>query len=88
MLFVLKNMDSYQTNSSIRTINTRYKNQLQKPVANLSCFQKGVFYSGLKAFNSSLLMILECQNNKLHFRAARRKYVVSDCFIYVMNFFL
>jgi hypothetical protein len=35
MLFVLKNMDNYQTNSSIHTINTRCKNQLHRPVANL-----------------------------------------------------
>jgi hypothetical protein len=52
MLFVLKNMDNYQTNSSIHTMNTRCKNQLHRPVANLLSFQKGVFYSGLWIFNS------------------------------------
>jgi hypothetical protein len=52
MLFVLKNMDNYQTNSSIHTINTRCKNQLHRPVVNLSSFQKGFFYSGLRIFNS------------------------------------
>jgi hypothetical protein len=36
MLFVLKNMDNYQTNSSTHKINTRCTNQLHRPVANLS----------------------------------------------------
>jgi hypothetical protein len=86
MLFVLKNMASYHTNSSIHTINTRYKNQLHRPVANLLCFQKGVFYSGLRIFNSLPLAILECQKNKSRFRAALRKYLVSHCFYSVDEF--
>jgi hypothetical protein len=48
MLYVLNNMDNCQTNSSIHTINTRCKNQLHRPVANLSSFQKGVLYSALR----------------------------------------
>jgi hypothetical protein len=80
MLFVLKKMDNYQTNSSIHTINTRCKNQLHRPVANLSSFQKGVFYSGLRIFNSLPSIIFECQNNKSHFRAALRKYLVAHWF--------
>jgi hypothetical protein len=50
MLFVLKNVDNYQTNSSIHTINTRCKNQLHRPVANLLSFQKGVFLFWVKNF--------------------------------------
>jgi hypothetical protein len=46
LMFVLKNMDNYQTNSSIHTINTRCKNQLHRPVANLSSFQKESFILG------------------------------------------
>jgi hypothetical protein len=80
MLFVLKNMDNYQTNSSIHTINIRCKNQLHRPVTNLSSFQKGVFYSGLRIFDSLQSIIFECQNNKSHFRAALRKYLVAHCF--------
>jgi hypothetical protein len=80
-------MDNYQTNSSIHTINTRCKNQLYRPVANLSSFQKGVFYSGLRIFNNLPSIILECQNNKSHFRAALRKYLVAHCFYSLMNFY-
>jgi hypothetical protein len=87
MLFVLKNTDSYQTNSFTHRINTRYKNQLHRPVANLSCFQKQDFYSGLKIFNSLPLAILKCQNNKLHFRAALRKYLVSHSFYSLDGYF-
>jgi hypothetical protein len=79
------NYANYQTNSSIHMINTRYKNQLHRPVANLSCFQKGAFYSELKIFNSLPLAILECQNNKLHFRVPLRKYLYLIVFIHWMK---
>jgi hypothetical protein len=80
-------MDNYQTNSYIHTINTRRKNQLHRPVANLSSFQRGVFYSGLWIFNSLPSIILECQNNKSHFRAALRKYLLAHCFYSLNEFF-
>jgi hypothetical protein len=80
-------MDNYQTNSSIHMINTRCKNQLRRPVTNLSSFQKGVFYSGLRIFNSLQSIILECQKNKSHFRTALRKYLVAHCFYSLNEFF-
>ena len=36
----------------MHNINTRNKHHLHRPVANLSCFQKGVSHSGIRIFNS------------------------------------
>jgi hypothetical protein len=52
MIFIAKNQEIFPTNSHIHAVNTRNKNQLHRPIANLSCFQKGAYYAGIKLFNS------------------------------------
>jgi hypothetical protein len=50
-MFVVKNKDSFKTNSDIHSFNTRSNHDLHIPVANLAVFQKGVWYSGIKIYN-------------------------------------
>ena len=76
-MYVVSNLDNYHMNSSIHRIDTRYKNQLHGPVAKLSCFQKGVFYSGIKILNSSPSANVECKNNKSQFKASLRRFLVA-----------
>jgi hypothetical protein len=52
MTFVVDNLGSFQTNSFVHGLNKRNKTQLHRPVANLTCFQRGVFYAAVKVFNS------------------------------------
>jgi hypothetical protein len=47
-----KNQEMFPTNSAIHTVNTSNKNELHRPTANLSCFQKSAYYAGVKIFNS------------------------------------
>lgn len=65
MIYVVNNLDNYHMNSSIHRIDAWYKNQLHKPVAKLSCFQKRVFYSGIKIFNSLPRATPEGKNKKI-----------------------
>jgi len=51
LLFVAHNRDSYESNSEIHNINTRFSSDLHTPTANLTTFQKGPFYFGIKVFN-------------------------------------
>jgi hypothetical protein len=51
MLFLVDNVHYFQTNSSVRDINTRYKNQLHVPSVRLSAIQRGITYSAIKIFN-------------------------------------
>jgi hypothetical protein len=48
--FVVDNLGSFQTNLIVHSLNTRNKTQLHRPIANLSCFQKGVSYAAVKIF--------------------------------------
>jgi hypothetical protein len=49
MIFILKNQEYSPTNSTIYTANTRNKNQLHRPTAGLSCFQKSAYMLALKS---------------------------------------
>ena len=51
LLFVVKNKDLYTTNQEIHNITTRSNTNLYPPVCNLTVFQKGAYYSGIKLFN-------------------------------------
>jgi len=51
LLFVAKNRDLCESNSEIHNINTRFSSDLHTPTANLTIFQKGPFYFGIKVFN-------------------------------------
>jgi hypothetical protein len=44
LLFIIKNRDQFLSNSEVHDINTRYKSNLHLPLANLTLYQKGVFF--------------------------------------------
>ena len=50
-MFVVKNKDSFKTNSGIHIFNTRFNHDFHIPLPNLAVFQKGVWYSGSKVYN-------------------------------------
>ena len=70
MSFFIENQEKFRTNSSVQNINTRNKHHFHRPVANLSCFQKGASYSGIRIFNSLPRNITNLKNEKTHFKIA------------------
>ena len=50
--FVRKNMDQFTTNNNVHNINTRIRHNFHIPTVNLKKYQTGVFYMGIKIFNS------------------------------------
>ena len=70
MSFLIGNQDKFLTNSSVHSINTRNKHQLHRPIANLSCFQKGAPYSGIRIFNNLPQNITSLRNEKPQFKVA------------------
>jgi hypothetical protein len=82
MKFFVNNQENFQTNLSINNINTRNKHQLHRPTANLSCFQKNAFYSGIRIFNS----ITNLKNEKTKFKVTLKKYLNAHSFYSVDEF--
>ena len=52
LLFVVDNGDYFKVNSEIHNINTRTKSNFHRPISNLSAYQKGTYYSGIRVFSS------------------------------------
>jgi len=51
LLFVVKNIEEFISNSEVHSINTRHRSDLYPPSIKLTKHKKGVYYSGIKIFN-------------------------------------
>jgi hypothetical protein len=70
MKFVVDNLGSFQTNSIVHGLTTTNKTQLHRPIGNLSSFQKGLSYGGVKIFNSLPTSIYNLRHDKKQFKFA------------------
>jgi IS1 family transposase len=50
MNFVVNNQEHFQTNSVIHSVNTRNRDHLHRPAANLSYLQKSAYFAGISIF--------------------------------------
>ena len=56
-MFVVQNENLFLTNNRNHNLDTRQRNNLHLPQANLTIYQKGAYYSGIKIFNNLPLEI-------------------------------
>jgi hypothetical protein len=80
MMFIVNNLDNFQTYSVVHRVNTRDKYHLHRPTVNLSCIQKRVLYSRSKIFNSLPTYILKLKQTKPKFKVSLREYIIADTF--------
>ena len=85
--FLIGNQDKFLTNLSVHSINTRNEHHLHRPIANLSCFQKGASYSGIRIFNNLPQSITNLWNEKPQFKVALKNFLYAHCFYSVDEFF-
>jgi hypothetical protein len=64
----------------LQTVNTRYKTNLHLPIANLTKFQKGAYYSGIKIFNNLPHNIKDLANETKLFRNALKRFLLINYF--------
>ena len=67
MSFLINNLEHFTFNLSIHNVNTRGRLQLHKPLANLTSYQRGVYYASIKTFNALPISIAELVTYKKHF---------------------
>jgi len=65
LMFVVQNF--FLTNNENHNIDTRQRNNLYLPQANLTIYQKGAYYSGIKIFNNLPLEIKIVADNRKQF---------------------
>ena len=67
LMFVVQNKNFFLTNNENHNIDTRQRNNLYLPQANLTIYQKGAYYSRIKIFNNLPLEIKIVADNRKEF---------------------
>jgi hypothetical protein len=80
MLFAVKNLHIYQTNTSVNGMNTRQQNKLYILLVRLSPIQRVVCYSFVKIFNQLPQNIFKFHNHTHTFKTLLRDYLVKNAF--------
>jgi hypothetical protein len=90
LLFIAKNWNLYESSSEIRNINTRFCSDLHTPTANLTTFQKGPFYFGIKVFNHLPTSRKNTSHDINQFRCFKKfpsyKFILLIGWIYCLEF--
>jgi len=86
MNFVVNNLNKFQTNLSVLSLNTKQKNHPHRPTTCFSSIQKGVTYSAIKVFNSLPPHISKFPN-KQQFKHALKQYRLTHAFYSWKEFF-
>jgi hypothetical protein len=81
LLFVVDNGDYFRVHSQIHNISTRTKLNLHLPRPNLSAYQKGTYYSGIRVFSSLPSQLKNLSPNRNQF-----KHVLKN-FLYFYSFY-
>jgi hypothetical protein len=63
LIFGVNNREQLLINSEVHNINTRHSSNLHLHLANLDVYQNGVYYSGIKIFNSLPFNFKICSDN-------------------------
>ena len=80
LMFVVQNKTLFLTNTQSYNLDTRQKNNLHLPQANLTIYQKGAYYSGIKIFNNLPLEIKNVADNQKKFKTALKKFLYNYSF--------
>jgi len=87
LLFVVKNLNMFKSNSVVHTINTRNSSDLYLPSVHLSKVQKGVYHSGIKVFNCLPPRIKSLSGDMMKFRLALKRFLLEGSFYTMREYF-
>jgi hypothetical protein len=79
-MFTVKNKHLFTTNNQIHSVHTRFKTILHPRIANLTKFQKGVYYSAIKTFNKLPHEVKDLANETIQFRNALKRFLLTNSF--------
>jgi hypothetical protein len=88
LIFIINNQEHFQANSAVHSVNTRNKHHLHRPVANLTCFQKSAYYSGIKIFNNPPASLRNVMKEKVKFKVVLKQYLNTHSFYSIDEFLL
>ena len=87
LMFVIQNKTFFQTNNETHNLDNRHRNNLYLPQANLTIYQKGAYYSGIKIFNKLPLEIRNITGNHKKFKIELKKFLHVHALYSVEEYF-
>ena len=84
---MIKNKYLFYANNQIHSIHTRFKTNLNPPTANLTKFQKAVYYSVIKTFNNLPHNIKDLANEIVVFWNALKRFLLINSFYTSKEYF-
>ena len=85
LLFVVKNINMFKSNSVVHSINTRHCSDLYLPSAHLSKVQKAVYHTEIKDFNCLPPRIKSVSSDMRKFKLALKSFFWKVYFILFKN---
>jgi hypothetical protein len=86
MLYVIGNQNNFRSALEVHGLNTGSKNQPYLPASNLSVFQKGTTFAGVRLFNSLPGTIQNLRNYRVPFTTNLLPYLMTNSFYTVAEF--
>ena len=86
-IYAVQNKHLFYTNHHIHSIHTQFKTNLHPPTANITKFQKAVYYSAIKIFNKLPHEIKHLANDKLPFQNALKRFLHTNSFYNSKEYF-
>jgi hypothetical protein len=80
LMFVVQHKDFFITSMDSHNLETRQSNNLYTPQANLSVYQKGAYYSGVKIFNKLPSNIKNVNDNITKFKTTLKRFLYANSF--------
>jgi hypothetical protein len=80
MMFVARNRELFVINANVHNFPTISHNDLHLPIANLSVFQKGVYFSGGKIFNNLPTDLKQTFYDVYKFKRAIKRFLLDHSF--------
>jgi hypothetical protein len=87
LIFVVNNVGLYHTTSQIHGFNTRRNFDLYCPQTNLTIYQRGLYYFGIKLFNHLPLNMKKLTHSIKLFRVALSAFLHSKSFYTLDEYF-
>ena len=85
--FVVQNKNLFLTNIENHNINSRQRNNLYLPQANLTLYHKGAYYLGIKIFNDLPTEIRNATDNLKNFKTALKQFLYTYLFYILEEYF-
>jgi len=87
LLFVVKNIEEFISNSEVHSSNIRHRSDLYAPSIKLTKYQKAVYYSGIKIFNHLPQNIKNVSWNVKKFKLGLKRFLLMGSFYTLDEYF-